>query len=75
MAEETTKIYTSAKEDIQDHYNNNTSLDLLGAYIAKDISLAVAEVYGKGNKAEYLLNVISNKVQAWCNPVLNDEDD
>ena len=68
---ETTKIYTSAKEVIEDHYNNNTSLDLLGAYIAEDISLAVAEVYGKGMSAEYLLNVISNKVQAWCNPVLN----
>lgn len=70
MEIETTKIYETAKSEIEQFYNVGTDLDLLARYIAEDISLAVVAIYGKGHDAKYLLDAISNKVQSWCNPAL-----
>ena len=67
---ETTKIYETAKSEIEQFYNVGTDLDLLARYIAEDISLAVVAIYGKTDAAKYLLNAIANKVQSWCNPAL-----
>ena len=71
---ETTKIYDAAKDVIGQHYNSGTEDDLLAQYIAEDISLAVAEQYGKGATAKHILDKISYHVQSWCNPVLSEED-
>lgn len=75
MKNETTEIYEAAKKTIEQFYNVGTEKDVLAQYIAEDISLAVTEIYGKGHEAEYLLDAISHRVQSWCNPALNDEDD
>jgi hypothetical protein len=75
MEIETTKIYETAKSEIEQFYNVGTDLDLLARYIAEDISLAVVAIYGKTHVAKYLLDAISHKVQGWCNPVLNDEEE
>ena len=75
MNPETTKIFDAAKEVIEQHYNNNTSVDIVGAYIAEDISQAVVEIYGKGYNAKHLLDAIAHGVQSWCNPALNDDDE
>lgn len=72
---ETTEIYKTALETIRQFYNVGTEKDLLARYIAEDISLAVTAVYGTGNEAKYLLDAISNKVQSWCNPVLEEDDE
>ncbi|MBR4276500.1 MAG: hypothetical protein IKQ32_06000 [Prevotella sp.] len=72
---ETTKIYETAKEEIVQFYNVGTDKDVLARYIAEDISLAVVAIYGKGSDAKYLLDAIANKVQSWCNPVLNDDEE
>ena len=69
---ENTTFFNELKSLIENHYNNNTDRDTLGSFIAEDISNAVVEVYGKGS-APYLLDVISHRVQSWCNPALNDE--
>ncbi len=70
--EETTLFY-ELKSFIENHYNHNTDRDTLGAFIAEEVSRAAVEVYGRSSAA-YLLDVISNQVQSWCNPALNDED-
>ena len=62
-----------AREFIEMHYNNNTDRDTLASFIAEDISRAAVEVFGKG-RAAYLLDVIANRVQSWCNPALSDEE-
>lgn len=72
---ETTEIFKTAKKTIEQFYNNSCEEDLLAKYIAEDISLAVVAVYGKGNKAKYLLDAISNRVQSWCNPALDDSEE
>ena len=66
-------FYEIAREFMEIHYNNNTDRDTLAAFMAEDISRAAVEVFGKG-PAAYLLDVIANRVQSWCNPALNDED-
>ena len=66
-------FYEAAREFIEMHYNNSTDRDQLAAFMAKDISRAAAEVFGK-SRAAYLLDAISCRVQSWCNPALNDED-
>jgi len=71
---ETTKIYGAAKDVVEQHYNAGTEKDLLARYIAEDISLAVVEVFGRTNDAKYLLDALANKVQSWCNPILDDEN-
>lgn len=75
MANETTKIYDAAKEVIEQHYNNGTDIELMAQFIAEDISMAVTAIYGKGSIAKYLLDTISYRVQGWCNPALDDEED
>ena len=67
-------FYETAREFIKMHYNNSTDRDQLAAFMAEDISRAVADIYGKGNAARYLLDAISCRVQSWCNPALNDEE-
>ena len=67
-------FYEAAREFIEMHYNNSTDRDQLAAFMAEDISRAVADIYGKGNAARYLLDAISCRVQSWCNPALNDEE-
>lgn len=64
----------AAREFIEMHYNHSTDRDQLAAFMAEDISRAVADIYGKGNAARYLLDAISCRVQSWCNPALNDEE-
>ena len=66
-------FYEAAREFIEMHYNNSTDRDQIAAFMAEDISRAVAEVFGK-SRAAYLLDAISCRVQSWCNPALNDED-
>ena len=66
-------FYEAAREFIEMHYNNSTDRDQLAAFMAEDISRAAAEVFGKG-PAAYLLDVIANRVQSWCNPALSDEE-
>ena len=66
-------FYEAAREFIENHYNHSTDRDQLAAFMAEDISRAVAEVFGK-SRAAYLLDAISCRVQSWCNPALNDED-
>lgn len=68
-------FYEAAREFIEMHYNNSTDRDQLAAFMAEDISRAVADIYGKGNAARYLLDAISCRVQSWCNPALNDEEE
>lgn len=67
-------FYEAAREFIEMHYNHSTDRDQIAAFMAEDISRAVADIYGKGNAARYLLDAISCRVQSWCNPALNDED-
>ena len=64
----------AVREEMESHYNNGDSNDETARAIAKVISRAVADIYGKGNAARYLLDAISCRVQSWCNPALNDED-
>jgi hypothetical protein len=64
----------AAREFIEMHYNHITDRDQIAAFMAEDISRAVADIYGKGNAARYLLDAISCRVQSWCNPALNDEE-
>ena len=66
-------FYEAAREFIEMHYNRSTDRDQLAAFMAEDISRAVAEVFGK-SRAAYLLDAISCRVQSWCNPALNDEE-
>lgn len=68
-------FYEAAREFIEMHYNNSTDRDQIAAFMAEDISRAVADIYGKGNAARYLLDAISCRVQSWCNPALNDEEE
>ena len=67
-------FYEAAREFIENHYNHSTDRDQIAAFMAEDISRAVADIYGKGNAARYLLDAISCRVQSWCNPALNDEE-
>lgn len=67
-------FYEAAREFIEMHYNHSTDRDQIAAFMAEDISRAAADIYGKGNAAAYLLDVIANRVQSWCNPALSDED-
>ena len=67
-------FYEAAREFIENHYNHSTDRDQLAVFMAEDISRAVADIYGKGNAARYLLDAISCRVQSWCNPALNDEE-
>ena len=71
---ETTKIYEAAKDVLEDFYNNSVDNDQVARFIAEDISLAIAERYGKGFTAKYIMDQVSYHVQSWCNPVLNSED-
>lgn len=64
----------AVREEVESHYNNGDSNDETARAIAKVISRAVADIYGKGNAARYILDAISCRVQSWCNPALNDED-
>ena len=66
-------FYEAAREFIEMHYNHSTDRDQIAAFMAEDISRAAADVFGKG-PAAYLLDVIANRVQSWCNPALSDED-
>ena len=68
---EKTKIYDVVKEIAQTHYNNGDNKADLAKWIAEDISLAIKDVYGKGGSAKEILNDVSYRVQAWCNPVFN----
>ena len=65
----------AARDEVESHYNNGDSNDETAQAIAKAISRAVADIYGKGNAARYILDTISYHVQSHCNTVLNDEDD
>ena len=67
-------FYEAAREFIENHYNHSTDRDQIAAFMAEDISRAVADIYGKGNAARYLLDANSCRVQSWCNPALNDEE-
>ena len=73
MPQKRPTFYEAAREFIEMHYNNSTDRDQIAAFMAEDISRAAADVFGKG-PAAYLLDVIANRVQSWCNPVLSDED-
>jgi len=63
-----------ARDEVESHYNNGDSNDETAQAIAKVISRAVADIYGKGNAARYILDTISYYVQGHCNPALNDEE-
>ena len=67
-------FYEAAREFIEMHYNHSTDSDQIAAFMAEDISRAVADIYGKGNAARYILDTISYHVQGHCNPALNDEE-
>ena len=62
------------RDEVESHYNNGDSNDETAQTIAKVISRAVADIYGKGNAARYILDTISYHVQGHCNPALNDEE-
>jgi len=64
----------AARDEMESHYNNGDSYDETAQAIAKAISRAVADIYGKGNAARYILDTISYHVQGHCNPALNDEE-
>ena len=64
----------AARDEVESHYNNGDSNDETAQAIAKAISRAVADIYGKGNAARYILDTISYYVQGHCNPALNDEE-
>lgn len=63
-----------ARDEVESHYNNGDSNDETAQAIAKAISRAVADIYGKGNAARYILDTISYYVQGHCNPALSDEE-
>ena len=64
----------AARDEVERHYNNGDSNDETAARIAYAISKAVANTYGKGNTARYILDTIAYYVHSHCNTVLNDED-
>lgn len=61
------------RDEVENHYNNGDSNDETAQAIAKVISRAVADIYGKGNAARNILDTISYYVQGHCNPALSDE--
>ena len=62
------------REEVESRYNTGDSNDETAQAIAKVICRAVADIYGKGNAARYILDMISYCVQSHCNPALSDED-
>jgi len=64
----------ATRDEVESHYNNGDSNDETAQAIAKAISRAVADIYGKGSAARYILDTISYHVQGHCNPALNDEE-
>lgn len=64
----------AGRDEVESHYNNGDSNDETAQAIAKAISRAVADIYGKGNAARYILDAVSYHVQGHCNPALSDED-
>lgn len=64
----------TVRDEVESHYNNGDSNDETAQAIAKVISRAVADIYGKGNAARYILDMIAYHVQGHCNPALSDEE-
>lgn len=55
---------------VEDEYNMSENRDLTASDIAEAVSKAIVHYHGKGHNAENMLNMVSYKVQAYCNKEL-----